>query len=105
MGKIDDLNSRYDEVRDPDGWWEDALAEQLEAFAAGDIAMSVFGHQSDSLDHIFVLAEIERTTKLLLDYRIAVREFSWNEIAAALGVSRQAAVKRFGPPTRPDRAT
>lgn len=74
------------------------LSEDLVELAVGDISMAVLGRNTDEVDTIFMLTEIASTAELelfLAVERARLAGFSWYEIAAALGTSRQAAQKRF----------
>jgi hypothetical protein len=97
MGRVEELRARYDAVSEA---IEDGLFElDVRQFCSGPTLVEVFGRNADSLDVICLLAALARVLPTSIGDQIglALNEgHSWNEIAAALGVSRQAAVKRFG---------
>lgn len=100
MGRIADLLQRYDAAREHMGLWvpEEARAT-LSDWASGDAAVEVFGSDVDELDALCMMQEWERAMPFVLYSQIrqslGEQGRSWNEVSIALGVSRQAAVKRF----------
>ena len=104
MGKISELRQRYERAlqRAATLGMDDAAIDRCAEWAAGDEAYGLFGRGSDVLDSIFLLAWQKTNSALTEQIRVAIDEEgrSWNEVAAALGVSRQAAVKRHGWGTR-----
>ena len=97
------LRAKYDAVRDE---YEEAVFDEvqflLQQFASGSTAEEFFGQSLSPLDALCAMDMFARNVKFALAEQIAVclsrgYEHSWNEISAALGVSRQAVVKRFGP--------
>lgn len=85
-------------------------------WVSGEVARHYFGTAADSLDALFLTAQWADQMALVLTEHVdaALDEgFTWDAIAAALGVSRQAATKRFkdgvpppgGRPRRPSSAT
>jgi hypothetical protein len=103
MGGAEGRRAKYEAKRVDGEFWQNALFEfWIPEFAAETPLMEAFGVESDSIDLLFVYAEIERSVRHLMWMLInfELEEASWNEIAAALGVSRQAAVKRFGPDSK-----
>ena len=101
MGHIEELRERYEAVRwELDGVMPDYVSVELEGWASADVAMDAFGREANSLDAVCLIAAYEKAVPSALASQIlaALDEgHSWNEVAAALGVSRQAARKRFGP--------
>ena len=70
-----------------------------DTWAKGDAGMAVFGPNMDIVDLIAMLRFRVESANLAIGQQIdtAIDEgHSWNEIAIALGVSRQAAIKRWG---------
>jgi len=70
----------------------------IEEWAAGDVALECFGVNADPVDALFLMAELEEWLKVALASQVQeAREWghTWNDISYALGVSRQAARKRF----------
>jgi hypothetical protein len=101
VGETAARRQRYAEVREDLTSWSiaDEVAEHILEWVSGDIAMHYFGHHADALDALFLMAFYEKWLPLVLRDQVdaALSEgHSWNEVAAALGVSRQAAKKRFG---------
>jgi hypothetical protein len=98
MGYVEDLRSKYDTVRsDLDEWLSEDVKLQLDRWASGRFAREQFGHVSE-LDALCLIATWAAQVPWVLATQVqACREQgrSWNEVAAALGVSRQAAKKRF----------
>ncbi len=91
----------YADIREDLTWsaTRDEVGEHILEWASGDIAMRYFGHDADALDALFLMAYYEKSLPLVLRDQVDVARSegrSWNEVAAALGVSRQAAEKRFG---------
>lgn len=100
MGETKARRERYEAVRSDLLWYSgvDEVADHINEWASGDIAMHYFGHHADELDSLFLMAYYEKHLSLVLRDQVHVarsENHSWNEIAAALGVSRQAATKRF----------
>lgn len=100
MGKKDRLERyRMAVFNDALAWMDDAVVNHLEAWCAEDAAMAIFGPGADVLDTLFLMKRYADAIPFALAHQVraALEEgHSWNEISAALGVSRQAAVKRFG---------
>lgn len=94
------LRTRYDEARAAIDWLPELVREEVSEFATGDIAADLFGQNMNDLDALCLMAQWERAMPYVLWAQVmgAIHEQgrSWNEVAAALGVSRQAAIKRFG---------
>ena len=95
-----DRRARYDDVRRSlEEWLPDSIRDELEAWSSGEIAQEYFGRDADVLDALCLLASYEKQLPYVVwsQVQAALEEgSSWNAIAAALGVSRQAARKRFG---------
>lgn len=101
VGETKARRERYEAVRSNLSWElvVDEVEEHIQEWASGDIAMHYFGHHADALDALFLMGYYEKHLPLVLRDQVHVARsegHSWNEIAAALGVSRQAATKRFG---------
>lgn len=100
MGKLDGLSERYSQVRsDLEEWLPRFVRAELANWASGEDAARYFGSHANSLDALFLIAVYEKQLPYALwrQVQAALSEgHSWNEIAVALGVSRQAARKRFG---------
>jgi len=87
--------NRYEQLR-----WRvsESAAYLVEGWAAGDVAIENFGVNADPVDVLFLMAELEEWIKLALAIQVdEARDwgYTWNDISYALGVSRQAARKRF----------
>lgn len=99
VGYIADLRARYDAVRESlEPWLGDDIRTDLMAWSSGELAADSFGVGANSIDALCLLSAYERQLPYVLWFQVqaALDEgFSWAAIAAALGVSRQAAVKRF----------
>jgi hypothetical protein len=78
--------------------WGHRLEEGVMELATGSIAIDLFGRDAEPLDFIFLMAEIERIAAGSLAEMVAgvPPDVPWTHIAAALGVTRQAATKRYG---------
>lgn len=100
MTRIEVTRTKYERTREKLGWWlADDVALRVEEWSTGDIAQEEFGLLTDSLDALCLTALWADQMAYVLYRAVEVSRsdgFSWNEIGAALGVSRQAAVKRFG---------
>jgi len=67
-------------------------------WASGEIAHLSFGPSADALDAVFLLSELAHELETALRWEVHAARgdgASWQEVADALGVSRQAATKRF----------
>ena len=103
MFVISDLEDRYESVRqphpsDPASMFGDWVAKNVESFVSGEVGFGIFGSEMDSLDAVALVSLYEKKMDFVLLRQItaALAEgHSWNRIAAAMGVSRQAARKRF----------
>jgi hypothetical protein len=97
VGRVEELRGCYEANSER---LEDWLVEfEIPRWYSGDVLRDFFGSDGDALDVICLLASLARSVPLNISEQIghALDEgHSWNEIAAALGVSRQAAVKRYG---------
>jgi hypothetical protein len=101
MAPIDELRARYAPVWNDleHGWLGDEIMHEVMEWASGPIAMQYFGRGADALDALCLMAAWERAMSTALWYQIVAARSegrSWNQVAVALGVSRQAAMKRFG---------
>jgi hypothetical protein len=97
VGRIEDARERYAAVRRGVIWEEWGLDPQ--EWATGEIAAHYFGSSADSLDMLCLMAAYEAELRYALEGAVDLARYdgrSWSEIAAALGVSRQAATKRSG---------
>jgi len=80
-------------------WIADQIVEQL----LEEFGMELFGVTSDSIDALYIAGYVARQVSwTLYDQVTLCRDagYSWEEIGAALGISRQAAAKRFEQPFR-----
>lgn len=87
--------------------YSDVLIDSVHEWTAGNVLMDLFGSQADDLDALFLLAWVARNLHWILNDQIEICRGdgrSWNEIGVALGMSRQAARKRFGSPGVNDRS-
>lgn len=89
---------KYDVIRNEfaDSLWEQVIAD-MESFASGEFAVEAFGTAATSLDAVCLMAMYEKYLPSALGFQIqqALQEgYTWSDVAAALGVSRQAAEKR-----------
>jgi hypothetical protein len=100
VGSLSDLRAHFAAVQENwDDWFSQFAAEAINDYVTGREAAQLFDGDVDTLDALFLLARLERDTLPYLIHRQALAAaddgFSRNEIAAALGVSRQAATKRW----------
>jgi DNA-directed RNA polymerase specialized sigma24 family protein len=96
VGRLEDLRDRYAAVRREVLWELWGLDPQ--EWATGEIGVHHFGSGADSLDALCLIAAYEADMRYSLAAAVELARYdgrSWSEIAAALGVSRQAATKRF----------
>lgn len=97
----DRLREDYAQLRDDGEFWDwlgGAVRGEVEKLAEGRASELFFGGETTPLDIIFLIREWEKEVKWALSGQIAEAleaGHSWSQIAAALGTSRQAAVKRF----------
>lgn len=84
------------------GQWEgfifDFFRREIEEWVSGEVAVEMLGPSIDSLDALFVMALFAEQLPVFLGLQVAAayeEGASWNQIAACLRVSRQAATKRF----------
>lgn len=100
MGRIENLRLYYEELRQDDEfeqWLFDAVKAETERLVGGRLVQKFFDGSPTALDVVFLAGYWEKEVKYALADLIsdAFEEgHSWNEVAAALGVSRQAVVKR-----------
>lgn len=77
----------------------DKVTFDLQVWASGPTAMETFGGDADALDALCLMAAYAREIPYALWCQVQAAQgdgASWAAIAAALGVSRQAAKKRYG---------
>lgn len=102
MAKIQKLQARYETARQTfkeSGMLADWLSHNVEGYARGETALALFGPHANALDSLCIMQVCAQAVPLALSKQIhaAIDDAqSWNEIAVALGTSRQAARKRFG---------
>lgn len=103
MTNIDDLKAKYSHVHDPSfpcsaHTLGDGLTLLMREWISGPIGMETFGPGMNTLDGLSLLAASEKKMEFVIFNQIRDArndDHSWNEIAAAMGVSRQAVRKRF----------
>lgn len=89
----------YDDIRTDLSWLTESVLQNLQEWTGGAAALDLFGTETDSLDVLFLMSAYAAEVPYVLWQQVqdALADgASWNAIAAALGVSRQAAKKRFG---------
>ena len=101
-----DRRNRYDTIRAKGFGFTDLVDSflgmedrQLDEDGFENAAYEFFGVSADDLDRLFLISWIAELAQanLSTQIRACLREgWSWEEVGAALGVSRQAARKRFG---------
>ncbi len=94
MASPEERTEQYAEVRQRLN-----LQEEISDLVAGEVANYAFGPSADSLDVVCLLAETVNEVVTLLRHQVGTARrdgYTWNAIAGAIGVSRQAATKRFG---------
>lgn len=75
-------------------WLDIAVTEEI----LDDFGVDLFGMDTDAVDVLFLAAEAARAFTFVLAEQVEhcrYEGFTWDEIADALGVSRQAATRRF----------
>lgn len=100
MGRVDDFRTAYQEIREDDDffeWMGDAVKEEVRILGTGRTAKRFFPQGANVLDVLFLIGEWEKDVKWAVGGQIFEafeQGHSWNEVAAVLGRSRQAVVKR-----------
>jgi AraC-like DNA-binding protein len=102
MNRTDQLRAIYEDLRDDDGEFWPAIGAavdgELDKLAEGQLVKKFFHGRPSVLDVLFLAGAWEKEVKFAVADKIAEAlesGHSWNQVAAALGISRQAAVKRF----------
>jgi len=94
--RVSARRTRYEELQD--SLTEDA-GDLVQEWTSGPIAKKFFGTDTDTVDALFLMVKLADWLETAMLFQVEEARWeghTWNDISYALGVSRQAAKKRFG---------